>query len=208
MVVLSRIDFRPVDIQHGKQFIDLMNRQYSRKKPTGYFNWQYFDTPLRSIVIGAFINEKIVGGFGLQCRKLSNGLTGGQAIDLIVDEEFRGQGLFSGMGKKAMEFVRGSIDFCFSFPNSSGEKALSGSLGFRNVVTVRTLALSKDKMAEWDRQNRTDSKEGHPFIYGNSKASDRLYFQREEAELNWRFKGNPEYNYSVVDFSIFITEYS
>ncbi len=199
MANLPGVEFRPVTITEGDQFVSLMNKTYTRKKTLEYFKWQFFDSPLKTVLMGAFLKERLVGCFGLQCRRLNNGLRGGQAIDLIVDKEFREKGIFTKLGEAATEYLGDSIDFCFSFPNSSGREALGGSLGYQTVAVVKTMetrAVKGNGPAEivetWNDLAVKDNRKGN----GND-----LFFIRDLAELNWRFGHNPEYSYTIIRIS-------
>ena len=53
-----------------EQLVNLMNCQYLRKKSKDYFLWQYFNSYYSTILICAFINDELIGMFGLQTRYL------------------------------------------------------------------------------------------------------------------------------------------
>lgn len=193
------IEFRPVKISEGDQFVSLMNRTYARKKAIEYFKWQFFDSPLKSVLMGAFLKERLIGCFGLQCRKLNNGLTAGQAIDLIVDEDFRGRGIFSKLGKAAVDYFGDSLDFYFSLPNASGRGALGGSLGYKTIMVIRTLVLTTVGEKHNHDLARIIGTWDDLTIKNNKKAQSRsLYFVRDLEELKWRFGDNPDYGYSII----------
>lgn len=196
---LPAIKFRPVMINEGDQFVSLMNRTYNRKQTIEYFKWQFFDSPLKSVLMGAFIKDRLVGSFGLQCRKLNNGLTGGQAIDLIIDEELRGRGVFRALAKEAIGQHSDSVDFYFSFTNPSGKEALCGSSGFKTVKIIRTLVLETLKLKVEDKPAEIMETWDIPGVQDNSKPADGwLYFLRDSVELKWRFGDNPDYKYAII----------
>lgn len=199
MVNLRDIEFRPVLLNEGDQFISLMNKTYTRKKAVEYFKWQFFDSPLKSVLMGAFLNYRLIGCFGLQCRKLNNGLIGGQAIDLIIDKEFRGRGIFPILGKKALHLFKKDLNFGFVLPNIAGRKACEKALRWENIVTTKTMMLMEFRSR--DNNNRVRITENwNDFAFeGNRKGpTEFLYFLRGKNELKWRFGENPEYKYSVV----------
>lgn len=199
MACLRRVQCRPVGVGEGEQFISLMNRTYARKKTMEYFRWQFFDSPSRNVLMGAFLKARLIGCFGLQCRKLNNGLIAGQAIDLIVDEKFRGRGIFTELGEAAMNYFGDSLDFCFSLPNASGRKALEKSLGYKTIMVIRTLVLTRvKKKSNYDLTTIIESWDS-PGIKDNKKAQSKgLYFVRDLEELRWRFRDNPDYSYSII----------
>jgi len=154
---------------------------------------------LRSVLMGAFLKERLIGCFGLQCRKLNNDLIAGQAIDLIVDEKFREQGIFSKLGEAAVNYFGDSLDFCFSLPNASGRKALGKSLGYKTIMVIRTLVLSRAKRKNNYDLARIIETWDDLAIEDNKKAQSKsLYFVRDLEELKWRFGDNPDYSYSII----------
>lgn len=200
MANLQGVEFRPVTIGEGDQFVSFMNRIYTRKKTTEYFKWQFFDSPLQSVLMGAFLKGNLIGCFGLQRRKLNNDLIAGQAIDLIVDEEFRGQGVFSKLGEAAVNYFGDSLDFCFSLPNASGRKALEKSLGYKTTMAIRTLMLTRGKVKSNPDSARIITVWDNLGIEDNKKAQSKsLYFVRNREELKWRFGDNPDYSYSMIN---------
>ncbi len=199
MANLLGIEFRPVTISEGDQFVSLMNRTYARKKTIEYFKWQFFDSLLKSVLMGAFLKERLIGCFGLQCRKLNNDLIAGQAIDLIVDEKFRRRGIFTKLGEAAVDYFGDSLDFCFSLPNASGREALGGSLGYKTIMVIKTLVLTTVKGKNNYNSARIIETWDDLAIEDNKKAQNKsLYFVRDLEELKWRFGDNPDYSYSII----------
>ena len=199
MVNLQDIEFRSVSFSEGDQFISLMNKTYTRKKTLEYFKWQFFDSPLKTVLMGAFLNYRLIGCFGLQCRKLNNGLIGGQAIDLIIDNEFRGRGIFPILGKNALDFFKKDLDFGFVLPNIAGKKACEESLSWKNILTIKTMMLMKfHSQYNNSRVRITENWDDFAFEDNRKGSTEFLYFLRGKDELKWRFGENPEYKYSVV----------
>lgn len=192
------LEFRPVTLSDGDQFIFLLNKTYARKKTIEYYKWQFLESPLRNVLMGAFLNEKLVGCFGLQCHKLNNGLIAGQAIDLIVHEKFRRQGIFIKLGEVATNYFDNSLDFCFSLPNALGRRALD-ALDYKTVMAINTFVLTKLKKKSNCDSERIIETWDNPTIENNKKLLGKgLYFIREIDELKWRFAENPSYTYSII----------
>lgn len=196
---LQDLEFRPALVNEGDQFISLMNKTYARKKTIEYFKWQFFDSPLNTVLMGAFLEDKLIGCFGLQCRKLSNGLMGGQAIDLIIDKGFRGRGIFAELGKNALDFFGKSLDFGFVLPNISGRRAIEKSLGWKNIATIKTMVLPNIHL-QYDKNSVTIVTDWNNFTFEDNKKDqvEGLYFLRKSNELKWRFGRNTEYKYSAI----------
>ncbi len=199
MLNIDDLNIRPVSIHEADQFIFLLNKTYSRKKTVDYFKWQYFDTPLKTALIGAFLSNKLIGCFGLQCRMLNNGLVGGQIIDIVVEEEYRGKGIFSEMANYAFDYFRNEMDFGFILPNVAGRQATEKALSWKNLYTIKTLMCkSYSRVFERD-SNITVIDDWSNIVLGNKKDSlNMLYFVREKEYLQWRFGKNPEYRYVII----------
>ncbi len=198
-VNLQGMEIRPVGISEGEQFVALMNRTYARKKTVEYFKWQFFYSPLRSVLMGAFLKDRLIGCFGLQCRKLNNDLIGCQAIDLIVDEKYRRQGIFTKLGEVAVNYFGDYIDFYLCLPNAYGRKALEKYLGYKTIMVNRTSVLTTVQGEYKCNTKGIVGIWGDSVIGDNKKAGSKsLYFVRDVEELKWRFGDNPDYSYSVI----------
>ena len=193
------IVYRPMKYEEGEKFISLYNRNYNRRKDTGYYKWQFFSAPFDTTLLGAFDGETLVGCFGLQCKKLSNGLVGGFALDLIVDKKYRGLGIFRKMGSEVLNRYSGSIDFGFALSNMNGRMAEEKGLGWKNIYTIRTLLFSGNMEMPAGKPPRLCNDSVSYEWEANRKEFERcLYFIKEKGELAWRFGNNPEYSYSVI----------
>ncbi|UCB47398.1 MAG: hypothetical protein JSV25_08335, partial [Spirochaetota bacterium] len=164
-----------------------------------YFLWQYFHTPMKTVVIGAFLKERLIGSLGLQCRSLNNGLAGWQAVDVIVDEVYRKQGVFTSLAKFAFDHYSDEMDFGFILPNEAGRIAVERSLGWKNVDLIKTLSLDQ-KQDDFPLISRAEFIDDLCSMSMENKkiADNRVYFLRDKDCMRWRFGKNPEYNYFVI----------
>jgi GNAT superfamily N-acetyltransferase len=198
MTANEKISVYPVGPNGGGAFVEMMNRTYSRKKTRSYFEWQFFKDPAGAVLLGAYAGTRLVGCFGIKHRRLSSGRSACGAVDLIVDEEYRGKGIFSLLAREAHAAHSNGADFWYSFTNTQGKAALERSLGWRTVCTVRTLVTSGPCDSGSQKGNICGA-DGYGWEHNNKSFENRVFFLRDEKELAWRFAYNPEYDYTVVD---------
>lgn len=103
--------------------------------------WKFFGNPNRDSQIWIIDEDGIlIGHMALICMKLRvNGsdVDGCQAVDLFIDKNHRGKGLFVSLGKTILENAGEiGISVAFGFPN---HEALGGHLkyGWKNIGTIQ-----------------------------------------------------------------------
>lgn len=189
-VELSDITFRKAKKTDIDKLVELMNSQYDRKKDERYFLWQYFNSIYPAVLMCAFAGTKLIGKFGLQKRKLHSGLHVGQATDLLVSPEWRGQGIFKMLGAKAVSHFH-DLDLICVLPNSTGKSACERAFGWRTVGKVDLVVLSKDSL------NRIDNEAA--FGDGVQESEKELASFSYDGEIRkWRFDNHPDYSYTYI----------
>jgi len=198
MLWIEDLQIRPLSENDGEGFVSLINAEYSRKKSVEYYLWQDFNTPLKTVIVGAFLDDRLLGSMGLQCRKLSNGLTGGQIIDIIVAKEHRKKGVFTKIAGYAFDYFSNEIDFGFILSNEAGRIAVERALEWKEVGLIKTLFLNK-RQENSTLNSWVDSVDDLCSIGmdNNKNLPDRLFFIRDTECMRWRFGSNPEYNYFI-----------
>ncbi|MBN2323003.1 MAG: GNAT family N-acetyltransferase [Spirochaetes bacterium] len=198
MAAHERISVRPIGPDGGGAFVEMMNRTYTRKKTSTYFEWQFFKDPEGAALLGAYAGTRLVGCFGIKHRRLSGGRSACGAVDLIVDEEYRGKGIFSLLAREAQGAYSNGADLFYSFTNDRGKAALEKSLGWKTVCTVHTLVASGPHDGVSQKMNICGA-DGYGWEHNDKSFENRTFFLRDDRELVWRFSRNPEYDYTVVD---------
>jgi GNAT superfamily N-acetyltransferase len=178
------IEYRATTEKDIPQMWALMNAQYHIKKNEAYFYWQYFHSYQPSVSIGAFDGNRLIGIFGMQKRKLENGIYAGQAIDLLISPEYRGQGIFSKLGLKASEYFD-DIGLLCVLPNKNGKEACEKSLGWKCITQINCFVSHKILKPE------------EHVIQGNSKERLRSFYSDQQF-LEWRFDHHPYYQYRTI----------
>ncbi len=191
MVNIERLEFRLAQEEDISQMVEIMNAEYRRKKNSEYFRWQYFNSYYPTVLYCAFENEKLIGMFGLQKRKLNNGVKVGQAIDLLVIPEWRGKGVFFELGKHAIEHFK-DLDILCVFPNLKGKRACEKTLNWKTISRINSLVLERQAFKKLSLIEIR--KLGLKLI----KDKYLMQFEYNEEINSWRFDNNPEYEYYKI----------
>jgi hypothetical protein len=177
------IIFRAAGRADIPQLIAIFNAQYARKKNESYFVWQYFETDYPTVLMCAIIDDEIIGTFGIQKRVTNTGASVGQAIDLLIKQDFRGKGIFDELYKQALEVFSG-LDILCVLPNRNGRIACEKTLGWKVLAKIDFLALYGVISVA---QNYDD--------YVESINQNLERFILSDSTRKWRFDRNPDYEY-------------
>jgi len=185
---IQNIIVRQAILYEVPQLVALMNAEYNRKKNSQYFTWQFFESVYPTVLMVASVGEKIVGMFGLQKRKLNNGAIVGQAIDMLIDKEWRGTGLFRILANRAIDSFK-DIDILCVFPNRNGKRAVEKSLGWKCLSRIDNLTLNL---------NEYKINSGYKWIRLTNRKSKYFRFISSSEIQKWRFVNHPEYKYTFL----------
>ncbi len=189
--MLENVNFRLAAESDASQLVDLINSQYSRKKDKPYFYWQYFNSFYPTILMCAFDGTELIGTFGLQKRKLRNGIHVGHAIDLLVSHNWRGRGIFKSLGAKAVSYFN-DLDALCVLPNRNGMNACEKAFGWKNLGKINSMSLDKEGFRE------NISPEFSQDIIPSGEKQDLEMFYYGEETRTWRFKEHSDYEYGYV----------
>jgi hypothetical protein len=172
--------------------VRLINASFARKKNVDYLRWQYFDARAEATLYCAFQGVSIIGTFGLQRKCLTNDLRCGQAIDMVVHQAFRGEGVFSQLAGLALsEF---NLDLFCVFPNLAGKFAVEKGLGWNTVSCIPNYVLQINDLTELHTQ-------GANVAQVNSDAGSiagQIAFKYPPVYAQWRFDSHPLYTYTTL----------
>jgi hypothetical protein len=159
--------------------VKLFARYYNQHKPAAYFEWQFFQEVLPcALTVAVDDHDDVVGSFGYMRRPLSNGLICGQVMDILLDENQRGKGIFVAMAKHAFS-VFTDVQIRVVLSNQAGTAALTRALGWKTLARVPVYT----KSAQSDDQ-------GH-VLPALEAFIDPLRIQYTERSENWRFDQHP-----------------
>ena len=184
----SKIDIRPACADDAKPFAELMNRQYRRKKKEEYFYWQFINPAIPTRLFVAYENDLFVGSYGIQVHTLSDSVQCGFTIDLLVREEYRNRALLVLFEEEGLKFaMEQGAQVMTSLPNFDGMRAHTGLRTWRHIGTVKTYTLPNASVVE-DKEMPEQKASGEGLVY----------FSKSDGYRNWRYKLNPEYEYTYV----------
>lgn len=184
------IEVRSAMISDAQHFTSLMNKQYSlRQKSEEYFYWQFIKTNRKTNLFVAYESETYVGCYGVQIHPLSNGVSCGFAVDLLVDDKYRNRGLFVLLEDEVCKyaFAEGSVAVTV-LTNKLGKKAHT-ALGWQHIGTINTVLLSKYP----ENTVQIDLELGEPKLM--------VYFPKDKSYRHWRYDQNPQYKYDYLSLA-------
>lgn len=183
--------YRAVTDEDLPAVVRLMNRTYARQKTAAYFQWQYAAAPSRAGLYGAFRGAELVGTFGMQMKRLTNGAACGQAMDMVVAPEVRRHGVFRALAAQALEAFR-DLELCCVFANAAGRGAVEHGLGWTVVAAIPAYVWSADG------PTTMTSSGGGLTTAAAPGPRRRVAFEYPADYAAWRFARHPEYAYWTV----------
>ncbi|WP_394699841.1 hypothetical protein [uncultured Pseudodesulfovibrio sp.] len=118
--------------------MNLINTRWPPFKPASHYQWLFYDTPTPTTVVCAEHRENIVGLFALHERQLQSGELCGTAGALVIEDDYRGMGLFKALGDEACA-LSPHLDVLCSVANPYGGNALAKNFGYQDFGAVVTM---------------------------------------------------------------------
>jgi len=170
----------------GPAYVGLLNRQYRRQKPGGYFDWRFLACPRPSQLVVAMHGDRLVGSMGGHIFPLTDGRAVLFTVDLLIDQAFRNRGLHHLLEARLEVFgkTHGAVALT-CLPNPRGRDAHLSVTGCQLVGEVATLVQRPSSMV---RTGSWPASPGCP-----------LGFVRDAACARWRYVANPENRYFRQD---------
>lgn len=181
--MVKHISYRLARRKDAADIASLLNEQYQRKHTAKYCIWQFFDSFYPTISVLAHDGDRIVGAFGMQRRRLNDGTSCGHLIDLIIDPEYRGLGIFTQQFEIALNHFS-DLDAITVLPNLNGKNACVKSLGMRSIAKIDDLTLP------------SPPGKGPIHIPAITPTSSKLLaFVKGPSYRTWRYQKNPQSDY-------------
>ena len=171
--------------------VRLFGRHYAQHKPEAYFRWQFFSPEMPAALVVAEAAGEVVGSFGFMKRALIHGLRAAQAMDMLLDVSFRGQGIFAQMAAQAAAAFP-DVDVRLVLANRSGMEAVVRRLGWAVVAQVPVYAVSISGEAGADAS---------PEPSGADSGEEAVRIRYDEAAEAWRFAAHPVNRYHRLEAS-------
>ena len=182
------------------EIIKLIHKNLDSEFTAELFLWKHLENPFgKSYGLLALDQEKIVGLRMFMFWKFEN-LSGGKGliairpVDTVVDEKYRGQGLFKRLTLTGLEECKEAYDFIFNTPNGNslpgylkmGWEKLNKDYNFKIAVLnpiQKTLAF-----------NNIDPNIIKTEIFNSTAVTT----QKDQAYFKWRYKNS---KYKIAYFS-------
>lgn len=163
-------------------------------KSASFFQW-WNNVP--SVTYCAIDEGELVGMFVVIKRKLINNLNCGVLMGLLVNNVWKGRGLFKELGDKAMDYFDDIDVFC-CLTNQVGKKALEKNFNFRTIANIETMVLGGNANIDCHNYISTPITSNTIFNYFNREKEDTLMFLSDGAFRQWRFAEHHRYSYDMI----------
>ncbi len=180
------------------KIVSLFNTYTTPSKSADFFRWW---NSFPSVTFCAEYENKIVGMFVVLRRKLINNLNCGVLMGLIVENEWRGRGLFKELGDKAMGYFNDVDIFC-CLTNLTGKKALENNFGFSTIDRIETMVMPGNTYTNVDVECQypvcapiASNTKFHNF---KIEKGDAIMFLADEDFRLWRFASHPRHSYQMI----------
>jgi len=140
MSLRKQISISPGNAEDIPGIMGLINPRWPPFKPASHYRWLLFDSPASPTIVCAKHNDAIIGLFVIHERQLLSGERCGLVSGLVIEDEYRGLGLFSKLGSAAVERSP-SLDMLCSIANQNGSHALNKNFGYEDWGPIHTYAL-------------------------------------------------------------------
>lgn len=147
-------DWDVVPYQPGdeRDILELFNREFHQSRSMEHWRWKFLTNPYggpfhmlaRRRRDGKLCGNHIVMPFPLNLdgRKL----IGCHSLDLVVDPEYRGQGIFEKTGGACMERCRDAgVSAVVAFPNQNSYPGFVRTLGWRRITFLTRWSFALDR---------------------------------------------------------------
>jgi len=176
----------------------LFNAYTAPPKSAYFFQWW---NNIPSVAFCAEYEGEIIGMFVVLRRKLINNMNCGVLMGLIVENEWRGRGLFKELGDKAMDYYNDIDAFC-CLTNLTGKKALENNFCFSTIGRIETMVMPSNAYTNVDVECQyrvcapIESKT--KFYNIRIEKGDAIMFLADEDFRLWRFASHPRHSYQMI----------
>ena len=176
----------PGDASH---FVDLVNKQYLRKKDEKFFHWMFIRNHVPTKLITICERDKPIAFYGVLVLKLNNGLNCSLSVEIIIESEHRGRRLFLLLEDEAFKFANEHEAVAMTvFPNYNGMKAHDKIKEWKTISKIDTLIFNcRDNLILRESSKLQDNQ------------SELTFFKKDNNYRKWRFDESPVYKYDRIE---------
>jgi len=189
-----RLQIRKARLDDIPGMVELFYESLGVHKSVNNFIWW---NKLPSITYCAMDKGKLVGMFMVIRRKLYPDLNCGVLMGLVVNNRWKGKGLFKELGEKALNHY-GDIDVFCCLTNQVGKKALARNFNFKTIETIETLSINPKNSAPFKNCVGKKIVSAAEFNSFNKKNNKVIMFLTNENFRKWRYLDHPHYSYELI----------
>jgi N-acetylglutamate synthase-like GNAT family acetyltransferase len=164
-----------------------------------FLKWLCFETVVPTVLMCAFYREAVVGMFGVQKRRLTNGALCGQAIGLNIAPDWQGKRIFTELGKKAFAHFS-DLDVISVFANANARQPCERSFGMQTIGILHMIVLDDFRaIARPEGLLSIQQVTAHTvFPDPDYQPLNSVAFVYDSAYRSWRFGQRPQYSYALL----------
>jgi hypothetical protein len=194
LYLTTEIQIRKATADDITGMMHLFTSSIGISKSASFFQWW---DKFPSITYCAIEDGKLAGMFVVLKRKLINNLNCGVLMGLLVNNEWRGKGLFKKLGDQAMNHFD-DIDLFCCLPNEIGKRALEKQFNFKTISTIETMSLACNVNNDSSNYVSTPVTSNTKFTNFEKSKENTIMFLADEEFRQWRFASHHRYKYDVI----------
>lgn len=193
---------------------DVFNKQQrsiGQSRGDEFWNWKFENNVFGKAIIHIIESDNEILAVGTmwpwQFRSGVKLLNAYQLCDTVVNEKYRGLGLFSVLNKTRIEYAKeNNVDFLFNFPNKN---SLSGYLNMGwsylgklpwHIKILKPYALLKNLSS---KDQKSKIRIPNPmkidfFDYSSEVFEKNMSVHKSNDFFNWRYKEHPTREYGII----------
>ncbi len=175
---------RPARKEDAGALSQLFQKYYRQDKPAAYFEWQFFSPAPPAVCMVVESEGSLIGTCGCVQRTVTDGSLAGHIVDMLVEEEFRGQGIFPRLLTAAMA----------AFPEVALYVVLPNAHGLQAIM----------RQPKWVNKGTVPLYQYVPETANDDEAKDHATaascgFAYDDVICAWRFAQHPTNRYETID---------
>ena len=183
---------------------ELFKSTFKKDMSESFWNWKFENNPFgKPIIKLAFDNEKLVGNYLVNPLKIffkNKFLPVLHSTTTMTHPDYSGMGISSNLAKQVFQLgTKLGYHAIIGFANNTSHNMFVNKLGFSDIEQIHEIYFtnsdfpsSKYQVEKISNFNEIPEK----FCFMMQTSLEKFSIMRNNSYLNWRFKMNPEIEYS------------